>query len=240
LGKPGRSQIGCGTVFELTPPAQPGGSWTKTILHNFPSYAGDGIGASQVVTFDTQENLYGTSGGGSHNYGMVWKLTPPASGSGAWTQTVIHNFTGGSDGEYPGSGLTLGPNGVLYGTASNSGYYGTTGIVFQLTPPSGGSGAWTETVLTSGPLPASVLAIDPSGNLYGTTDAGGTNNCGIVFKVAPPSGGGSWAETVLHNWPCPPPGNADESRVVYYNGLLYGTTTLQGSANLGQVFTLVP
>jgi uncharacterized repeat protein (TIGR03803 family) len=241
LGNPARNNVGCGTVFELTPPAQPGGSWTKTILHNFPTYAGDGLYPSQVVTFDTQGNLYGTAGnGGSNGYGMVFQLTPPASGSGAWTQTVLHNFTGGSDGEYPGPGLTLGPNGVLYGSASNSGYYGTTGIVFQLTPPSGGSGAWTETVLSAGPTPASPLAIDPSGNLYGTTISGGSKNCGIVFKLAPPSGGGAWTETVLHNWPCANAGGTNESRVVYHNGLLYGTTTFLGSANLGQVFTLVP
>ena len=112
--------------------------------------------------------------------------------------------------------------------------------MFQLTPPSGGSGARTETVVASGPTPASVLAIDPSGNLYGTTVSGGSNNCGIVFKLAPPSGGGAWTETVLHNWACMNSGNASESRVVYHNGLLYGTTTFEGSANLGQVFTLVP
>ncbi len=80
----------------------------------------------------------------------------------------------------------------------------------------------------------------PSGNLYGTTDSGGSNNCGIAFKVASPSGGGAWTETVLHNWPCGNAGGTNESLVVYHNGLLYGTTTFLGSANLGQVFTLVP
>ena len=127
---------------------------------------------------------------------------------------------------------------MLYGTASNSGFYGTTGIVFQLTPPSGGNGEWTETVLASGPLPSSTLAIDPSGSLYGTTLSGGSNNCGIVFKVA--QSGGAWTETDLHDWPCFSQAEAAESRVVYHNGLLYGTTTYLGSANLGTVFTLVP
>jgi uncharacterized repeat protein (TIGR03803 family) len=240
LGNPNRNHLACGTVFELTPPAKAGGSWTKTILHSFPTYAGDGRYPSTVLTFDAQGNLYGTAGeGGSMGYGMVFKLTP-ANGKNGWTETVIHDFAGASDGEYPGPGLVLGPNGVLYGTASNSGFYGTTGIVFQLTPPSGGSGEWTETVLASGPLPASTLAIDPSGSLYGTTIFGGSNNCGIVFKAAPPSGGGAWTETDLHDWPCVSPGNYNESRVVYQNGLLYGTTTYLGSANLGQVFTLVP
>jgi len=47
-------------------------------------------------------------------------------------------------------------------------------------------------------------------------------------------------ETVLYNWPCVNTGSANESRVVYHNGLLYGTTTYLGSANLGQAFALVP
>ena len=58
---------------------------------------------------------------------------------------------------------------------------------------------------------------------------------GIVFKAAPPSGGTARTETVLHNWPCANAGGSNESRVVYYNGLLYGTTTFLGNANLGQV-----
>ena len=238
IGYPNRNHVACGTVYELTPPAKAGGSWTKTILHSFPTYAGDGRSPSSVV-FDTQGNIYGTAfEGGSNGYGMVFKLTPPSGKGGAWTETVLHDFTGSTDGEYPGPGVVLGPNGVLYGTASNSGFYGTTGIVFQLTPPSGGSGEWSETVLTSGPLRSSTLAIDPSGSLYGTTLSGGSNNCGIVFKVA--QSGGAWTETDLHDWACVSPGNYNESRVVYYNGLLYGTTTYLGSANLGQAFTLVP
>ena len=62
----------------------------------------------------------------------------------------------------------------------------------------------------------------------------------VVFKVAPPSGGGAWTESDLHDWPCVSPGNDNESRVVYQNGLLFGTTTYLGSANLGQAFNLVP
>jgi uncharacterized repeat protein (TIGR03803 family) len=239
-GNPARNHVGCGTVFELTPPTKAGGSWTKTILHNFPSYVGDGRNPGHVVIFDALGNLYGTAGGGSAGYGMVYELTPPKGKGGSWTQTVLHNFTGGSDGADPYPGLVLGANGVLYGTAA-SGASASTGIVFQLTPPSGGSGSWTETVLTSGgPVPSSELAMDPSGNLYGTTDTGGSSNCGEVFKVSPPSGGGEWTETVLASLPCANGDITNESRVVYHNGLLYGTTIFLGSANLGQVFTLVP
>jgi hypothetical protein len=150
---------------------------------------------------------------------------------------------GGSNGEYPGPGLVLGPNGVLYGTASNSGYYGTTGIVFQLTPPSGGGGAWTETVRSDGPTSASPLAIDPSGNLYGTTISGGSEQLRHSLQASPTlrwRGLDRKIETALHNWPSVNTGCANASRVAYHNGLLYGTTTYQGSADLGQAFTLVP
>ena len=54
------------------------------------------------------------------------------------------------------------------------------------------------------------------------------------------SGGGAWTETILEDWACANASTANESRVVYDNGLLYGTTVYLGSANLGQVFTLVP
>ena len=237
-----RDFVGCGTVFELTPPSKPGGSWTKTILYNFPAYAGDGLYPTEDVIFDSQGNLYAMAGGGgTSGYGMVFQLTPNSK------ENVLHEFTGGSDGGYPGEGLVLGANGVLYGTASYSGALDASGVVFQLAPPTSGKGAWTETVLHTfpafgkdGTTPASTMALDPNGNLYGTTDLGGSSNCGTVFKLAPPSGGGEWTETILEDWACANSGSTNESRVVYDNGLLYGTTVYLGSKNLGQVFTLVP
>jgi uncharacterized repeat protein (TIGR03803 family) len=237
-----RDFVGCGTVFELTPPAKPGGKWTKTILHNFPAYAGDGLTPTPDVIFDSQGNLYGAAGGGgTSGYGMVFQLTPTSK------EAVLHDFTGRSDGGYPGGGLVLGANGVLYGAASYSGVLNASGVVFQLTPPTGGKGAWSETVLYTfpafgrdGTTPGSTLALDQNGNLYGTTDFGGSSNCGTVFKLAPASGGGEWTETILQDWACANSGSTNESRVVYDNGLLYGTTIYLGSKNLGQVFTLVP
>jgi uncharacterized repeat protein (TIGR03803 family) len=253
MGNP-RNHVGCGTVFELTPPVQQGGSWTKTILHNFPIQAGDGQHPSPEVVFDSQGNLYGTAGSGSKGHGMVFELTPPAGGSGAWTESVPYNFTGGSDGAYPGGGVVPGPNGVLYGTASQSGGSTYSGVVFELKPTGGGQ--WTETVLHSfpafkgdGTVPGSTLALDQSGNLYGTTLFGGTTacstpldgniGCGTVFKVAPPSSDGGWTETVLHTWP----NNGQfpyETVVVLHNGLLYGTADQLGTKKLGSVFTMVP
>jgi len=242
-------KFGCGTVFELTPPAGKGGAWTKTVLYTFPGFKGDGTGPGSEITFDSEGNLYGTTGGGTKAYGTVFELTPP-SGSGAWTETVLHDFTGGSDGGYPSGTVTLGPNGVLYGNGSYSGVANASGVVFELTPPAQQGGAWTETVLHTFPAykgdattPWTTLAIDASGNLYGTSVFGGSTacylGCGTIFKLAPPTGGGGWTGTVLHDL-----GNSGQdpngSLVVLHNGLLYGTTTYLGASDLGSVFTLVP
>jgi hypothetical protein len=66
---------GCGTVFRLKPPAKQGGSWKKTILHNFNGTDGSSPGVSPLI-FDQAGNLYGTAGN------IVYQLTPPAKGSG--------------------------------------------------------------------------------------------------------------------------------------------------------------
>jgi len=244
-----RIKFGCGTVFEFAPPAQKGGSWTKTVLYTFPGFKGDGTGPGSEITFDSQGNLYGVSASGTGGYGTVFQLAPPAQSGGAWKETVLHDFTGGSDGGYPGGTVTLGPNGVLYGVASYSGVANASGLVFQLTPPAQSGGAWTETVLHNFPgfkgdatTPATTLAIDQNGNLYGTSVFGGSNacylGCGTIFKLAPPAGG-AWTETVLHDL-----GNSGQnpnsSLVVFHNGLLYGTTTYLGALDVGSVFTLVP
>jgi len=241
-----RITFGCGTVFALTPPSQKGGAWTKTVIYTFPGFKGDGTGPGAEITFDSEGNIYGTSGSGTAGYGTVWLLTAP-SGGGSWKETVLHDFTGGSDGGYPAGTVTIGPNGVLYGAGSYSGVANASGVIYQLAQS---GGAWTETVLHTFPAfkgdattPYSTLAIDQSGNLYGTSIFGGSTacymGCGTIFKLAPPSGGGSWTETILEDL-----GNSGQnpnsSIVIFHNGLLYGTTTYLGASDVGSVFTLVP
>ena len=241
-----RIKFGCGTVFELTPPAKKGGAWTKTVLYTFPGFKGDGTGPGTEITFDSQGNIYGVTGGGTSGYGTVFQLSPP-SGGGSWKETVLHDFTGGSDGGNPGGTVTVGPNGVLYGVGSYSGVANASGVAFQLTQS---GGVWSETVLYTFPgfkgdatTPSTTLAIDPSGNLYGTSDFGGSNacnlGCGTIFKLAPPSGSHGWTESVLFEL-----GNSGQnpnsSLVEFHNGLLYGNTTYLGASDVGSVFTLVP
>jgi uncharacterized repeat protein (TIGR03803 family) len=123
-----------GTVFKLTPPASPGGAWRIAEIHTFAGGSGDGANPYAGVVIGSGGVLYGTtSSGGSSNAGTVFKLAPPASPDGAWTETVLHNFTGGDDGADPVGGLVIGDNGVLYGTTSAGGA-SQAGTVFALKP----------------------------------------------------------------------------------------------------------
>ncbi len=105
-----------GTVYQLTPAI---GEWGFTVLHSFSGAPADGARPYPCVTIDATGDLYGTTGfGGTFDYGTVYKLAPS---SGAWTLTLLHNFTGGNDGGNPYlSGVKLGSGGSLFGS-TNSG-----------------------------------------------------------------------------------------------------------------------
>jgi uncharacterized repeat protein (TIGR03803 family) len=75
-----------GTVFELSPPAAEGGSWTESVLHSFTNLAGDGSRPLGGVVFDSSGNLYGTTSA------TVFELTPPAAIGGEWTESVLYIF----------------------------------------------------------------------------------------------------------------------------------------------------
>lgn len=138
---------GCGTVFQLTPPAAPGGTWTEAVLYSFEGLNGDGAYPSANLVLGINGVLYGTTqyGGsatsgspctfyGVSGCGTVFELTPPAVPGGAWTEKVLHSFTGQhGDGAIPIAGLALGPSGVLYGTTSRGGAAGL-GTVFAIKP----------------------------------------------------------------------------------------------------------
>ncbi|MGH9205213.1 MAG: choice-of-anchor tandem repeat GloVer-containing protein, partial [Acidimicrobiales bacterium] len=106
---------GLGTVFPLKPPVA-SGPWTQRVLYSF---VGGLDGEQPVAGLLASHNgtLYGTTKlGGASSSGTVFALTPPSSPGGAWTESVLYSFTGGSDGGTPVAGLIFGPSGgTLYG-----------------------------------------------------------------------------------------------------------------------------
>jgi len=230
---------GCGTVFMLSPP-----SWTETVLYSFQgASASDGSGPQAGLVFDTAGALYGTTAsGGKYGDGTVFKLAPPAQAGGAWTETVLYSFQGGSDGANPASGVIFDGT-ALVGTTPVGGS-SNFGTVFKLTKKGKG---WTETILytftgrSDGGKPYSGLVLK-SGALYGTTLDGGPSSQGEVFKLTPPGVGSTvWTESVLYGFTGGSDGGKPNAGVIFGKlGVLYGTTGLGGTGGYGTVFQLTP
>jgi uncharacterized repeat protein (TIGR03803 family) len=199
-GNPDCGEIGCGTVFEVSPPAAPGGEWTEQILHFF-GVGKDGFDPEGGLALDAKGNLYGTSySGGESGGGTAYKLAPPSQPGGAWTETVIHGFSySRTDGAAPIATMILDPEGNLYGTTMFGGascyidgaFYGC-GTAFKLSPANKDGTLWNESVLyffQPGPgnarQSAASLLFDNFGNLYGTTVYGGDDEKGTIFRIVP-------------------------------------------------------
>ncbi|MBO0733572.1 MAG: hypothetical protein J2P49_04500 [Methylocapsa sp.] len=184
---------GEGTIFKLVPPGAEQTQWTRTVLYDFTGGSDGGEPAAGLIA-GTDGALYGTTRkGGRGGEGTIFKLVPPGAEQTRWTEIVLYNFTGGSDGGEPEAGLTAGKEGALYGTTRKGGRVGR-GTVFKLLPPGAGQQQWTETVLynftggSDGGDPEAGLVADKEGALYGTTANSGINGLGVVFKLVDPSG----------------------------------------------------
>jgi uncharacterized repeat protein (TIGR03803 family) len=167
-----------GTVFRLMPPATAGMPWLETTLWSFGSGT-DGRNPVGTLVFDSSGALYGTAMyGGSKGYGVVFKLTPQAGGSGAWQEQVLWNFTGKADGANPVAAVTVNAAGAVFGTAKAGGKSGA-GTVFEL---SSAGGKWSETTLwnftggADGSSPSGTLLSDGNGGFYGSAEFGGPVN----------------------------------------------------------------
>jgi hypothetical protein len=242
-----------GSVFELSQPGKPGGAWTETTLYSFANN-GDGARPTAGLIFDQHGNLYGaTSDSNAGGYGEIFQLSPPGVQGGAWTESVLYSFTGGSDGAYPSGGVIFDSSGNLYGTTSSS--------VFELSPPAQRGDAWTFTLLHTfqccthdGWNSLAGLAMDRLGNLFGTTEWGGFFQsdyceylgCGTVFEVSPPAvSGGSWTEKVLYRFTGDTNGYTDgfvpfAGVTLDEEGKLYGSTYSGGTLGGGIVYQLGP
>ena len=237
---------GAGIVFEVSPPSSIAGNWTESVLWSFGSNPTDGTYPYAGLIIDSRGNLYGTTtgGGGPLDNGTVFELTPPSTTGGNWTESILWSFGSGTDGNQPEAGLTMDANGNLYGTTSCGGTHGDnpycSGTVFQLTPPSGSGGNWTESILwnfngTDGLYPTSSVIMDTDGDLFGTTACGGAfgksaycqsgGGSGTVFELTPPStNGGKWTESVLWSFNGSDGESPQNGIVMDHNGNLYGTT----------------
>ncbi len=244
-----------GTVYELSPLPGGGAPWINTVLYSFcpqgPPCA-DGNSPQSGVIRDAHGNLYGTTevGGSRFNQGTVFELSPPPGGNGPWIETVLYEFCANDnciDGNQPLGGLTFDSHGNLYGTTTAGGPHGQ-GVVFELSP--NGGGQWTYTILygfcaltgcADGRTPQfGSLVFDASGNIYGATQGGGSQNFGTVFKLTP--SGGSWTESVLHSF-CSAANCTDGVEpiggiVLDAHSNIYGVTPEGGTLNLGVAYEL--
>lgn len=184
---------GCGVVFKIDP------SGNESVVYAFPPPGGtDGRYPEGRVIVDRAGNLYGTTSGGGNTScgggdgcGTVFKIDKSGN------ESVLYRFNGGTDGEFPDAGVVRDSAGELYGTTYHGGGRGChdvfgrgCGIVFKV------SLGGTEAVLhrfkgRDGAIPVADLLLDRAGNLYGTTEYGGTGSCndgfhtgcGAVFEI---------------------------------------------------------
>ena len=234
-----------GMIFELSPGEN--GQWVETVLHEFTGKEDGGYPFAGLV-FDKDGNLYGTGGyGGDNGSGVVFELSPNGSD---WTYSVLYSF-----GPYPGSGDGFGPNSILvfdndhniYGTTNEGGVAGCfegCGTVFELSP--NGSGGWAEKLIHTfprnskdGELPTGGLTFDSDGNLYGTTQNGGTAGSGVLYKLSYSSSKNKWFETIVHQFVGGKNGGSFPINVVLIadeEGNFYGTTQGGGAKSQGTVF----
>ena len=161
-------------------------------------------------------------------------------------EKVLYSFYDSGGSVLPQAGVISDASGNLYGTTFYSGIYGM-GMVYELSRTSTG---WQKTILHSfnvdgvdGFFPTGGVIFDSAGNLYGTTQFGGSGNCsvgfgcGTVFKLSP-DGNGGWNETILHEFNGSDGWQAHAGLLFDSAGHLYGTTANGGTFSEGTVFEL--
>jgi uncharacterized repeat protein (TIGR03803 family) len=231
---------GCGVVYELS--KSDGGRWKETVIHDFDGADGSGPGAG--LTLGPKGDLFGmTPTGGAHGFGVIYRLHRKSDGS--WRFSVIHDFTGGADGNGGSAGRLLpDASGNLFGVATAGGANGS-GVAFKLAQRK--PGAWKLTPLYAfkgqpdAGFPYGALSFGPDGALYGTSYYDGEFDAGSVYRLAP--AGGRWTEQVLYSFTGDADGGGSISNVLFDQaGNLYGTTSEGGdpTCGCGVIFELSP
>ncbi|HTR24710.1 MAG TPA: choice-of-anchor tandem repeat GloVer-containing protein [Terriglobales bacterium] len=220
-----------GTVWMVTKKGQ------ESILHTFVGLNDDGMYPYYVTpVLDKAGNLYGTTVyGGHYGNGVVFKLTPTGGYS------TLHSFSSTNDDGYnPVSGVTLDAKGNIYGVAAAGGTYGF-GVLFEITAAGSYSVLYNFQGGGDGMMPYNPPVLK-GGSLYGTTEAGGANNCGAVYKFTPAKGKKPAKETILHSFTNQPEGVEPWTGALVFDkqGNIYGTTMGGGTYASGMVYKLAP
>ncbi len=232
--------LGCGIVYKLSPTSS--GGYKETVLHAF-SAGSDGFTPAGGLVFDAQGNLYGTTvaGGGAAGQGTVYELSP--NGSGGWTENILLTFSG-TNGANPACALIVDAAGNLYGTSPVGGA-NEEGLVFELSPGSGGT--WAETILYNfgaAPdvqVPFGGVTADAAGNLYGSAEQGGASpfSDGGVFQLVR-SASAPWPENVLYSFNGTDGENPFTNVAIDSSGNLFLTTAFGGSSSDGTITKVSP
>ena len=240
-GKYGTTYNNGGTVFELSPAAN--GTWTEKVLYSFGGPGANGTAPVAAPTLDAKGNLYGTTNNSANGGGTVYELSPAANGT--WNYKLLYAFgAAANDGSSPFDSVILDANGNVYGTTYSGGAHGN-GNVFELTPTA--TGPWTEKVLynfgassTDGQDSFAGLTFDSHGNLFGTTNLGGTHSAGIAFELTP-TATLPWTEKVLYNFGASETDSSGTGAGLVFDsaGNLYGSAG-GGAYGKGTVFQLSP
>jgi uncharacterized repeat protein (TIGR03803 family) len=217
---------GRGSIFKLTP----GGTLSTLASFDNINIADGGSHPVAGLTFDSGGNLYGTTrDGGVNDYGSVFKLTPGGSLS------TLVSFSS-AKGSFPQGGLIADSGGNLYGTTRQGGTadYGT---IFKLTPSGTLSTLASFSSISSGRYPNAALTVDVSGNLFGTTSYGGTNDYGTLFKLSP-AGTLTTLASLTGASGANPSANPYAGLTVDSGGNFYSTAYGGGTSTVGTVFKL--
>jgi uncharacterized repeat protein (TIGR03803 family) len=221
--------------------SMPAAAQIVSTLYSFGSATGDGVQAYSGLVQDASGNLYGTTAyGGANNAGTVFELVKSGS---SYTEKILYNF--GSvpgDGSAPVANLIVDASGNLYGVTVAGGAGGA-GTVFEMAYSAGN---YAEQILYSfansgsdGTSPTGALVLDASGNLFGTTESGGTSSQGTAFELTK-SSGGVYTESVLVSFSYGPAGASPVAGLIMdASGNLFGTTQNGGGFSAGVVFELV-
>jgi uncharacterized repeat protein (TIGR03803 family) len=234
LGGNGNCIDGCGSIYRLNTAGK------AHMIHQFSGGA-DGLNPLGNLIADANGNLYGVAQvGGDLNCsspgfddlgcGTVFKLDRNEK------FTLLHTFHGRSDGEIPQAGLLLNPvDGSLYGAASSGNKSGK-GVIFRIS-----KGKYTvvhQFTGTDGSTPNGEMILDEAGNIYGTTQGGGSHGLGTAFVLSP-----AGQLKVLHNF------TGGRDGLGPLTGLardpadnLFGTAikNLRTKHNVGDVFEITP